>query len=617
MNYRSSFITNSIKSLSFTKYPLVFIIAIASFQVLAAPSNFGTFTRDLSPEAGSIASGRYTTPTGATGRYTVSAGASNGYSGRSFTVGNNGIEIRNDANTDIANDKFTYTFAITPTNNTAIHTIKIGQASYAADGNSEVARHTLAFTKNSQINTPAEATVKNNSAVPLYYEAMGDYFMGRRESPTSNTFRYDVDTPEPQLRSNSDNKLYFYRLDFLNGTNLGSNRFRPSTTNNEVRIRNNASGFLPSSATFTNILKSTSTSPNNQSTFSPLAVGTSTSNNKNIQYVSYGMANTDSSYVVALRNASSVTLTYEGIMNGSNAFEGEKVGETFNEWISFGVESEPLNYIFSGTVYNDNGGIDDQFATKNPDTIGGIYNNNQYFNGVFDRNESGIASSKVSLANNCNRSKPTIIATQTITPADAGAYNFTIPISTINTSNSICVIEEDNNNYPIRTTSAIQIISFIPNQYLYENINFGRVIEANKALVLEKEQAANDCSITSLTDPSLTYSKNPLNSSETGVSVSPGMCIAYKITATNRANRNITSFVMQDKLQKLGEKGATVTSKLVEPRFNAIDYAGDSAAIGDNGTVKTKSLALSARTSRIFYFNTQYGSTQALTGSSP
>lgn len=607
MSYRLSSVMNSVKTLHIPmKYPIAFFIAIASCQAYATPAGFGTFTRDATPKAGSVVSGRYTTLTGAKGAYTISAGTSNGYNGRSFRVGNNGIEIKNEANTNIANDSFTYTFSITPDDNTAIHTIKIGQASYTRrEGNSEVARHTLSYTPNSAITAPSRVYVKENASVPFYYEAMGDYFMGQRLN--TQDFTYNNATEAPQLRANNANKLYFYRLDFLNGTNLGGNKFRPGTNNGNVSVRNNANGFLPPNPTFTNIIKSTSTNPNNQNTFSALAVDASTNNNQNVQYVSYGIANADSNYVVAVENASSVTLTYEGIMNGSNAISGETVGETFNEWISFGVESELANYVFSGTVFNDNGGI----INPDADNTGTPYTNNTtYFNGIFDNNESGISDSTVSLASNCNSLTPNIIATQTITEADAdaGAYNFTVPISTINTSSSICIIEDNNSNdYPIRTTSAKQPISFTDDKYLYEDINFGRVIAANKALVLEKEQAVNDCSITTL----LPSAQNNLNYSKTELrDVDPGQCIAYRITATNRANLPITDFVMQDVLQKAGMKNATVTSVLANPERTSDDF-NDGLNVGENGTVKTASSDLGAKSQRSFYFNTKYGSSQS------
>jgi hypothetical protein len=202
---------------------------------------------------------------------------------------------------------------------------------------------------------------------------------------------------------------------------------------------------------------------------------------------------------VAVRNASTVTLTYEGIMNGSNGLTGETVGETYNEWISFGVESEPLNYIFSGTVFNDNGGISDSAA--DPDKVGAPYSSNSnYFNGTFDSNEAGVlvktgsVASRVRLVNDCDN-PTTTYATQTLTTADAGVYRFTIPVTEIGNRNSVCIIEDNNSDYPIRTTSGNKQVGFTSNKYSYPNNNFGRVIEANKALVLEKEQALNNCSM--------------------------------------------------------------------------------------------------------------------------
>ena len=609
MSYRLSSVMNSVKTLHIPmKYPIAFFIAIASYQVYATPTGFGTFTRDSSPKAGSVASGRYTTPTGATGAYTVSAGTSNGYSGRVFTVGNNGIEIRNDLNTNIANDSFTYTFSITPDDNTAIHTVKIGQASYATSGNSEVARQTLAFTKNSQINTAAKATVRNNPSVSYYYEAMGDYFMGQRLN--TQDFTYNNATEAPQLRANNANKLYFYRLDFLNGINLGGNRFRPSTNNNgEVSITSGGRGVLPNSPTFINILKSTSTNPNNQSTYNPLTTGDEIGNGTN--YVSYGIENSQSKYVIAIRNANSVTLTYEGIMNGGNGIAGNIIGETYNEWISFGVESELANYVFSGYVYNDNGGIAN---------INNSVSNNNYFNGKFDNPnntnppastppfESAITGSTVKPID-CVTEAP--LAYTNVPTTDAGRYEILVPTYSLAGKSQVCLIEErGDSDYPIRTTSAKQEVSLTLNgdKYLYENINFGRVIEANKALVLEKEQAANDCTISTLPPSSqnnLSYSRDELEG------VDPGQCIAYRITATNRANLPINEFVMQDKLQRAGVGGAIVTSILVEPRFNASDYASNSVSIGQNGMVITDSFTIDPRAQKTFYFNTKYGSSQS------
>lgn len=615
MNYRFSSIVDSTKTLyAPMKYPLVLLLAIASSQTYAAPSNMGSITVTSNNLSNGTAFGTYIAAgSKATGSFTLTRNDTRGYNGVSMNpklnnTGTNGIEISNLSDTSVSNDRFTYTFTITPADNTAIHTIKIGQASYAVGGNSEIARHTLNFTKSSLNSQPVAATVKLNEDVPYYYEAMGDYFMGLRVRNTSD-FTYNNAVSEPQLRINSGNKLYFYRMDFLNGSNQGGNVYRPTTTGGNVSVRNGASGFLPTPATFTNILKSTSTSPDNQTTYPPL-----TSNIANGgQYISYGIENSRSTYVVAVRNASSITLTYEGIMNGSNGFEGEKVGETYNEWISFGIESEPLNYIFSGTVFNDNGGISDSAADA--DKVGAPYSsNNNYFNGTFDNNEAGVVvktgsvASRVRLVNDCVN-PTTTYATQILTTADAGVYRFTIPVTEIGNRDSVCIIEDNNSNYPIRTTSGNKQVAFSSNKYSYPNNNFGRVIEANKALVLEKEQALNNCSISTLPPSSqnnLVYSKDNL------VNVNPGQCIAYKIIATNRANLPVSNFVMNDTLQKAGVNNATVSSVLAGPSYNSDDYATDSVKVGKNDVpVKTKTLSIAEKAQRIFYFNTKYGTTNS------
>lgn len=617
MNYRFLPISDSTKTLNTPiKCSIAFILVFASCQTYATPSNMGSITVTSSDSSGNASGSYKAAGSGATGTFTLTRNETRGYNNIvDIMSGNNGIEIRNRQDINIANDRFTYTFTITPTDNTAIHTIKIGQASYTTTGNSEVARHTLNFTKSALNDIEVRAFVQNNPSVPYYYEAMGDYFMGVKETTNTDTFTYNKNTSSSQLRENIGNKLYFYRFDFLNGTNLGGNRFRPTTTDNTVNgnvsVRNGSSGFLPTPATFTNILKSTSTNPNNQTTYPSLTSDIANGG----QYVSYGIENRASNYVVAVRNASTVTLTYEGIMNGSNGFEGEKIGETYNEWISFGVESEPLNYIFSGTVFNDNGGISDSVADA--DKVGAPYSSNSnYFNGTFDNNEAGVVvkigsvASRVRLVNDCVN-PTTTYATQILTTADAGAYRFTIPVTEIANRNSVCIIEDNNSEYPIRTTSAKQPVSFDDNQYLYEDINFGRVIDANRALVLLKEQAVNDCSITTLlpnAQNNLNYSKSPLSNIE------PGQCIAYRITATNRANLEINKVVITDTLQKRdlnNPSGSKVTSflNLPERTSNPSKAYNDNVNYGENGTIVTSEFDIPKKKNQVFYFNTKYGTT--------
>lgn len=273
-------------------------------------------------------------------------------------------------------------------------------------------------------------------------------------------------------------------------------------------------------------------------------------------------------------------------------------------------------YIFSGTVFDDNGGITAaQASATNADITSGIYaNNTNYFNGVFNAPlESGIAGSTVRLANCSNTS--TTYPTQSVIRSDAplGEYQISIPRTTLGSNTDLCLVESrTGTTYPLRTNSDRITIPFIATTYNYPNNNFGRVIAENVALVLKKQQYVNDC------PPTLNYASiNETATPTAGFStanisnVTPGKCIAYKITATNRANVAINDFIMRDILQLKGVNGATVTSFLANPALSTTDYtATENPAIGTNGEIKTKTFVLNPRTKRDFYFNTKYGTTQ-------
>ncbi|WP_201531365.1 MULTISPECIES: hypothetical protein [unclassified Psychrobacter] len=592
------------------KRGLTLTFIAASFSAQSAPAEMGSITVTSSNASTGSASGTYIAAgSGATGRFTLVRNENIGYNNSAEITPasgtrTNGIEIRNDSNTSIDRDKFKYTFTITPDDNASIHTIKVGQASYSIGGNSEIARQTLSFTQNSQISTPAQATIRNNPNVSYFYNAMGDYFMGKKLA--GNSFSSNNMVTLPQLRFDSsiggDSGLYYYGITALNGSG-NSSSFTP-TTNSSGQVSfasGQKRGTLPPMPTFTNILKETSTSPNNQTTYRALNVNDIIANNSS--YVSYGIANADSNYVLAVKNAKTVTLTYEGIMRGNSAIEADVVGETYNEWISFGVESEPLYYVFSGTVFNDNGG------NTNPQV-----NNSGYFNGIFDTvSESGISNSTIKLVD-CNNSD-IVYASENLPMTGVGQYQLRTPIANLSGKNTVCLIEENSTNtHPIRTTNSKKQVDLVTNKYFYDTNNFGRVAAENAALVLIKYQYVNSCpatidyptiSNTAADNPNSGFSTKPIDNIE------PGNCIAYKITATNRANLSIDNFIMQDMLQKKGEKGATVDSKLIAPLYKPNDYASDSVAIGNNGLIKTKIFTLAAKSSYDFYFNTKYGTTQS------
>ena len=292
---------------------------------------------------------------------------------------------------------------------------------------------------------------------------------------------------------------------------------------------------------------------------------------------------------------------------------------TTNQEIDFRVDNYCYvpQYIFSGIVFDDNGGITaaQASATNANLTTGAYANNSNYFNGVFNPSapELGIAGSTIRLANCSNTS--TTYPTQSVIRANApvGEYQISIPKTTLASNTNLCLIESrTGTTYPLRTNSESKNVGFSATTYNYPNNDFGRVIAENVALVLRKYQYVNDC------PPTLAYTAiNETTTPSTGFStasisnIEPGRCIAYKISATNRANINIDNFIMRDILQQKGVNGATVTSVLANPALSTTDYtATENPAIGANGEVKTKTFVLNPGTKRDFYFNTKYGTTQ-------
>lgn len=289
-----------------------------------------------------------------------------------------------------------------------------------------------------------------------------------------------------------------------------------------------------------------------------------------------------------------------------------------NQEIDFRVDNYCYvpQYIFSGTVFDDNGGITDTQADANNANItsGTYFNKPNYFNGVFNTpQELGISGSNVRLANCANNS--ITYPTQSVirNGASVGEYQISIPKTTLANNTNLCLVESRTGaTYPIRTSSESRNIGFSATTYNYPNNNFGRVIAANAALVLQKYQFVNDCNAGTLVyasvpmtgDPRTGFSMDPIQNN-----ITPQQCIAYKITATNRANLAINDFIMSDVLQKKGVNNAQVTSIRVAPTDNNGSYATDSVALGLNGTVKTTALMLQKNTKSDFYFNTKYGTT--------
>lgn len=290
----------------------------------------------------------------------------------------------------------------------------------------------------------------------------------------------------------------------------------------------------------------------------------------------------------------------------------------YGDEITCTLTNSPSTYTFSGIVFDDNGGITAaQASATNADITSGIYaNNSNYFNGLYNptASETGISGSMVKLVNCTNTS--TVYGTQTVTGSGTaiGQYQISVSSNTLNGNTSnLCLIEErTGSTYPLRTNSSSKTIAFSSGTYDYPNNNFGRVIAENVALVLRKYQYLNDCpaalsytTIAETSTPSTGFSTASISNIE------PGRCIAYKISATNRANVNIDNFIMRDTLQQKGVNSATVTSVLANPALSTVDFtASENPSIGENGEIKTKAFVLSPRAKRDFYFNTKYGTTQ-------
>lgn len=305
----------------------------------------------------------------------------------------------------------------------------------------------------------------------------------------------------------------------------------------------------------------------------------------------------------------------------------------YGDEITCNITNTPVNnYTFTGFVFNDNGGIAKSTVVPKTesDVSATFMNNSKYFDGKFDSGELGIydINLKVRLTD-CGPNGGTDITgttPQTVSniATTLGQYQFTVPANAIANKPRVCLVQVEPNSwdYSIDTTPNIREVTLKNDVFDYKteglvNLDFGEVEADYAAIVLRKAQYVNDC------PSALVYSAPTLNTagntnprtgfSESGIgqnSLIPGQCIAYRITATNRANLPVSNFVMRDILQKKGDKGALVTSVLTGPIDNDSNYAlNSSVPIGENGTVVTTESVINSKASRRFYFNTKYGTT--------
>lgn len=316
------------------------------------------------------------------------------------------------------------------------------------------------------------------------------------------------------------------------------------------------------------------------------------------------LANYNTSYACTNTSSSSTTIMPSGSTTSFNL-----PTLTYGDDITCTITNTPNAYIFSGIIFNDNGGL-----TLTERQLTGT--NTQYFNGVYDptAGETGISQTglTINLAKNCNTATPTVIKTANVTTsgADIGKYSITATPTEMAGATNVCLIEQEPGGnlttYPVDTTNNQLNVNYIATTYNYPNLNFGEVSQNNAGLVLVKEQATNDCNITNTAMLGLTYD------AVTQSGIDARKCVAYRITAYNRTNltNSLTNVRITDALPKKGVNGSTVNSLLDNPLDTTLTNfkvdTANSVAIGANGTVVSDVQSLAKGASRSLYFNTKY-----------
>ncbi|MBO1529687.1 hypothetical protein J3492_00470 [Psychrobacter sp. F1192] len=294
--------------------------------------------------------------------------------------------------------------------------------------------------------------------------------------------------------------------------------------------------------------------------------------------------------------------------------------------------SVPLVYTFSGIVFNDNGGITANDSTKQ-DISATFTGNSNYYNGVFDNNESGIFNSALRIRlTDCNGNN--IVSTSpnpqpvSNVAASIGRYSFSVTPSALAGKSKVCLVQTEPNawEYSEDTTVNTQETALTPNVYDYKtekdssgnvtrNLDFGEVKAANTALVLKKSQYIHTCdstlnylNIATTNQPTTGFSSNPASN------VEPGNCIAYKLEAYNRSHVDLNEVKISDSLQRSPVESVFNLPKPLGNPSSVFRSTNTSAPIGENGTIISESFNLSKTptdstepSQATLYFNTKYG----------
>ena len=237
-----------------------------------------------------------------------------------------------------------------------------------------------------------------------------------------------------------------------------------------------------------------------------------------------------------------------------------------DNWTCTITNSKP-NYTFTGTVFNDNGGIASNSANKQ--NISPTFTSNQnYFNGIFDSNEQGIAATGLQVRlTDCSGTNIVNTTAQTVSSNPLGRYTFNVPASALDGKTRVCIVEIEPSSwiYDVDTTTNNREVLLVDSIYNYSNIDFGEVESNNAALVLIKSQYLYDCRIIKFNDI-VNANTNPSTprqgfSTNAATDAVPGECIAYRIEAFNRGHIDLRDVQISDTLQTTSVKSAFFTAQ--------------------------------------------------------
>jgi len=296
-----------------------------------------------------------------------------------------------------------------------------------------------------------------------------------------------------------------------------------------------------------------------------------------------------------------------------STLDPKKLKLTYGDNWTCTITNGRLNYVFSGTVFNDNGKI----VSPNKDDVSDKYlNNSLYFNGKYDSpTESGIpfTTGHTVTLNKCKNDDGTFAA-QTVNISSDGTYSFSLTPAQVGSYTRLCLTQNEPSNYtyPVDTTSNVLQIDIINSKYNYPNIDFGDVIQENAPLVLKKAQYVHNC------NANLNYTATTINqstsdakvgfSSDEAKDVGADQCIAYRITAYNRGHLELKNIQITDPLQ-------SSKSKFFNPLPAGTPtniYTGTTLPITNVITSNLFDLAAassSSTTQATLYFNTKYDTT--------